>query len=210
MPRRPIRVPLHRACAQRLKFPTPGTPRTPDGKPNLAAAVPRAPDGKPDLAGVWMHEITTVAEVRRLFGDGFEAAIKTNSIGMEIGTQHKYGFDFLVAADICTGVTGIPVAGFLSEPIKIVQAPRETMIFLYEAGNLHRQVFTDGRTLPKEFDLPAFLVTRSGIGRAIRSWGKPPASTIKPPSMGWAIRLAMRCVSRNGSTAATSDIRRSK
>src|SRR6202011_2700647 len=59
-------------------------------------------------------------------------------------------------ADICMHVIGIPVAGLLSEPIKIVQAPRETMI-LYEAGNLHRQVFTDGRKLPKEFDLPAFL-----------------------------------------------------
>ena len=30
------------------------------------------------------------------------------------------------------------------------QAPRLTVI-LYELGNLHRQVFTDGRALPKEF-----------------------------------------------------------
>jgi hypothetical protein len=164
--------------AQWLNFPPPGTPRTPDGMPNLAAPVPRAPDGKPDLTGVWMHEITTVAEVRRLFGDRFEAAIKANSIGMEIGTQHKYSFDIFVdfkpgdsplrpgvklnrprnvdPADLCMGVVGIPNADFLSEPIKIVQAPRETMI-LYEVGNLHRQVFADGRQLPKEFDLPAFL-----------------------------------------------------
>ncbi len=63
------------AQAQWLNYPTPGTPRTRDGKPDLAAPVPRAPDGKPDLTGVWMHEITTVAEVRRLFGDRFEAAI---------------------------------------------------------------------------------------------------------------------------------------
>src|SRR5256885_12619415 len=28
-------------------------PRTPDGKPNLAAPAPRLPDGKPDLSGVW-------------------------------------------------------------------------------------------------------------------------------------------------------------
>src|SRR6266851_2293462 len=28
---------------------------------------------------------------------------------------------------------------------------------LYEVDNLHRQIFTDGRKLPKEFDLPAFL-----------------------------------------------------
>jgi len=59
-------------------------------------------------------------------------------------------------ADICMRVAGIPVADFLSEPIKIVQAPRETMI-LYEVGNLHRQIFAAGRTLPKEFDFPAFL-----------------------------------------------------
>jgi len=166
------------AHAQWLNFPSPGTPRTPDGKPNLAAPAPRAPDGKPDLTGVWMHEITSVAEVRRLFGNRFEDAIKVNSLGMEIGTQHKYNFDILLdfkpdesplrpgvklmrprnvdPADICAHVIGIPVAGLLSEPVKIVQAPRETMI-LYEVDNLHRQVFTDGRTLPKEFDLPAFL-----------------------------------------------------
>src|SRR5215472_5146701 len=84
------------AYAQWLNYLPPGTPRTPDGKPNLTAPAPRAPDGKPDLTGVWMHEITTVAEVRRLFGKRFDAAIETNSIGMEIGTQHKYNFDILV------------------------------------------------------------------------------------------------------------------
>ena len=174
------------APAQWLNYRTPGTPRTPDGKPNLAAPAPRAPDGKPDLTGVWMHEITTVAEVRRLFGNRFEDAIKVNAIQMEIGTQHKYDFDILVdlrsdeslvrpetreimrrrAADrdpakVCMGVRGIPGAGLLSEPIKIVQAPRETMI-LYEVGNLHRQIFADGRSLPKEFDFPAFLGYSAG------------------------------------------------
>jgi hypothetical protein len=29
-------------------------------------------------------------------------------------------------------------------------------VVLYEAGNLYRQLHTDGRQLPKEFDLPAF------------------------------------------------------
>lgn len=49
-----------------------------------------------------------------------------------------------------------PQVGLLSEPLKIIQAPRETVV-LYEAGNLHRQVYTDGRDFPAEFDLPAFL-----------------------------------------------------
>src|SRR2546428_259687 len=39
--------------AQWLTQPTPGIPRTPDGKPNLAAPAPRTPDGKPDLSGLW-------------------------------------------------------------------------------------------------------------------------------------------------------------
>ena len=42
------------ASAQWLKYPTPGIPRTADGKPNLNAPVPKAPDGKPDLTGLWM------------------------------------------------------------------------------------------------------------------------------------------------------------
>src|SRR5580693_7092504 len=41
------------APAQWLNYPTPGTPRLPDGKPNLAAPTPRAADGKPDLSGIW-------------------------------------------------------------------------------------------------------------------------------------------------------------
>src|ERR1700693_5476684 len=82
--------------AQWLNFPTPGTPRTRDGKPNLTAPTPRALDGKPDLSGVWMHETTTVAEVKRLFGDRFDGEIAGSLPGMEIGTQHKYAFDILV------------------------------------------------------------------------------------------------------------------
>ena len=39
--------------AQWLDHRTPGTPRLPDGRPNLAAPAPRTADGKPDLSGVW-------------------------------------------------------------------------------------------------------------------------------------------------------------
>ncbi len=170
------------AYAQWLNFATPGTPRTPDGKPDLSAPVPHTADGKPDLSGVWMHEITTVEEVKRLFGHRLDENIQVGGIGMEIGTQHKYEFDILldfkpenspmrpeaaeymrrwaadrsVGRDVCIGIPGIPRADLLSEPIKIVQAPRLTII-LYEAGNSHRQIYTDGRALPKEFDLPAWL-----------------------------------------------------
>src|SRR2546430_577138 len=77
------------AHAQWLNYPTPGTPRTRDGKPNLEAPAPRAIDGKPDLSGVWMREITSVAEMKRLYGERIDDALKVDVPGMEIGTQHK-------------------------------------------------------------------------------------------------------------------------
>ena len=42
--------------AQWLEFPTPGIPRTADGKPNRMAPAPRTHDGKPDLSGLWEPE----------------------------------------------------------------------------------------------------------------------------------------------------------
>ena len=175
------------AQAQWLNYRTPGTPRTPDGNPNLIAPAPKALDRNPDLSGVWMHETTTPAEMKRLFGKMIEQAIAVDVPGMEIGTQHKYAFDILVdqkpeegllrpaaveklrqnaaainlngcpaaGSTLGAGAPPFPLVGLLSEPIQIVQAPHMTMV-LYEAGNLHRQLHTDGRQLPNEFDLPAF------------------------------------------------------
>ena len=41
------------AAAQWLDRATPGIPRTPDGKPNLAAPAPRSPNGTIDFSGIW-------------------------------------------------------------------------------------------------------------------------------------------------------------
>ncbi len=170
--------------AQWLDFPTPGIPRTPDGKPNLSAPAPRTADGKPDLSGVWMHERTSVAEMRRLYGAAIEEAIAVGVPGMEIGTQNKYFLNILIdfkpedsplrpeavkimrefgsgSPNPCAQFIGFPMAGLLSEPIKLIQSPRVTAV-LYEVNNLHRQIFTDGRVLPKEFDLPAYLGYSAG------------------------------------------------
>src|ERR1700704_5734164 len=61
-------------AAQWVNYPTPGTPRMPDGKPNLTAPVPRTPDGKPDLSGIW----TTPSGrwLNNLAADGVEVPFK--------------------------------------------------------------------------------------------------------------------------------------
>lgn len=176
------------ADAQWLNFVPPETPLTPDGEPDLSAPTPRTADGKPDLSGVWTHERTPLAEMRRLYGDArIDDALKGQLLGMEIGMVHKYGLDILVdfepgevelrpegeelmqrrlaerdPARLCRFFEfGFPGLGLFAAPIKIVQAPRETVI-LYEGGGLHRQIFSDGRELPTEVNLPAFLGYSTG------------------------------------------------
>jgi hypothetical protein len=164
------------APAQWLNFPTPGTPRTRDGKPNLAAPAPRAANGKPELSGVWHVQPTPMAEMKRLFGERADA---TDVPGMELDTISKYGLNILqdfkpedaplrpaavetmhqrAGSDLTSARClpfGIPLNSMLSEPVKILQSPRLIAI-LYEADDKYRQIYTDGRTLPKEFDQPAW------------------------------------------------------
>jgi len=118
-----------------------------------------------------------MAEMKRLLGDRADA---TDVLGMELDTISKYGINILqdfkaeewpirpAAAQIMRGRTGadfpsthclplgVPLASLLSEPIKIVQSPKLIAI-LYEADDKHRQIYTDGRVLPKQFDQPAWL-----------------------------------------------------
>src|SRR5215467_13644301 len=171
--------------AQWVNYKTPGVPRTADGKPKLDAPAPRGLDGHPDLTGTWMHEPTSVEEVRRIIGSArTDEGLKTNSPGMELGTQHKYLFNILAdfkpedsplrpesakrlqelaaalpseaLCSVSSLPVGFPMLGLLSEPIKIVQAPRITMI-VYEVGGHNRQIHSDGRKLPAEFNLPAYF-----------------------------------------------------
>jgi hypothetical protein len=180
--RLPLMFALLAACApaQWLNYPSPGTPRTSDGKPNLTAPAPRAANRKPDLSGVWMHQRTPLAEMKRLFGDNVGA---TSVPGMEVETVSKYAVNILLdfkpedspmrpeAAEIfhrrATGheergtclPVGVPLGTLLSEPFKIVQSPRLIAV-LFE--DTHRQIYTDGRALPKEFEQPSWLGYSTG------------------------------------------------
>lgn len=203
--------------AQWLDFRVPGTPRLKDGTPNLSAPAPRALDGHPDLSGVWMHEYTTHAEMKRLFGESADIEDKVSGAGMERDTISKYGIDILAdffpnhaallkpetaammqrrgrgpqfgdapagggaqggpggpprgdapsggGPVLCSGATGIPQAGLLTEPFKIIQSPQLTAI-LYESDDTHRQIYTDGRSLPLEYTFPAYM------GYSVGHWEK--------------------------------------
>jgi hypothetical protein len=167
--------------AQWLNYPAPGTPRTKDGKPNLTAPAPRAADGKPNLSGVWLHQPTSIAEWRRLLGsDRVDTAIKRSVPGMELDTVSKYSVNIFLdfrpeevpmrpeAAEIlrrragtpaapgnCLPM-GIPLAMLSSDPDKVVQSPG-LIVIMYEADGTHRQIYTDGRGLPKEVVQPSWL-----------------------------------------------------
>src|SRR2546422_8419721 len=61
-------------AAQWLNRPTPGLPRTADGKPNLKAPAPRTADGKPDLSGIW--KTPTGKYLANLAADGIEVPMQ--------------------------------------------------------------------------------------------------------------------------------------
>jgi hypothetical protein len=159
------------APGQWLNYPTPGTPRTADGKPNLSAKAPRAADGKPDLSGVWRTAYDSAEANERLFGPGVKAFIEP---GDDPSRFSKYFLDILVdfpsdakpirpaAAELFRQNAvkksrsssaqclpqGLPRTDINSyAPFKILQTPGVIAV-LYEVDNTHRQIYTDGRPLP--------------------------------------------------------------
>jgi hypothetical protein len=173
------------AHAQWLNYPTPGVARTRDGRPDLAAPAPRAADGKPDISGVWHVQPISLAEWKRILGDRFEAEFRVRTIGMELENISPYGINIFTdfkpeeaplrpaAAEIlrrrvpaefpatsCLPV-GIPANALFAEPNKIVQSAR-LIVILYEIDGTQRQIYTDGRELPKEVAQPSWLGYSAG------------------------------------------------
>ena len=79
--------------AQWPSYPTPGVPRTPDGKPNLSAPTPKTADGKPDLTGIWQ-----IARDRAPATTTAAAAPKGQATNADIFTGLKSNDDFLAVA----------------------------------------------------------------------------------------------------------------
>jgi len=138
------------AAAQWLNYPTPGIPRLPDGKPNLAAPAPRTVDGKPDLSGIWRG-------AGPLYRFNIAQDLKPEDIqpwaeALFLERVRDSRKDSPLAK--CLPVS-VPFHNFFNLT-RIVQTPA-LMVILYESPNSpHRTVFTDGRDLPKDPN-PSFL-----------------------------------------------------
>ncbi|MEP6961357.1 MAG: hypothetical protein ABI995_04725 [Acidobacteriota bacterium] len=146
------------AGAQFIGYPTPGVPRNKDGSPNLAAPAPRTPDRKPDLSGLWDNNPTpcTIAV------DCPDKAAIPEFVNLGLSIPGGLPYQPWAAAllqqrltrpndDPITRCQPADVFRLLTfpPPRKIIQLPG-LLIVLTERDVTYRQIFLDGRPLPKD------------------------------------------------------------
>jgi len=161
------------AQGQWLNQPTPGAPRMPDGKVNMAGPAPRV-NGKPDLSGIWqaqaeprgpglygLGESPNSKYFRDILADFKPSEQPLTPMGAEILRQHSLGGGTASPGLNCLP-DGVPHADLLPEPFKIIQAP-SVIVMLYEVETTFRQIFTDGR---KQLTDPA----PSWMGYSVGQW----------------------------------------
>ena len=135
--------------AQWLNHPTPGMPRTPDGKPNLSAPAPRSADGHADLSGLWGMNPGSYGNIAvdlkpEDVQPWADALFKQR--GANFGRDNPTQFDCLPQG---------PHANlYAPEMEKFIQTPGVLVILIEDLT--YRQVFLDGRELPKDPD-PSFM-----------------------------------------------------
>jgi hypothetical protein len=149
------------AAAQWPNHPTRNVPRTADGKPNLEAPPPRTADGKVDLSGVWRGggaaagrgaapaspTDVPVAAFRDI-GAAFKDGLPLTPYGAEVLKTRRAGNskDNPEAHCLPMGIVQFHTQG---APRRFVQTP-DLLVVLYEASMGQRQIFTDGRAVPKQ------------------------------------------------------------
>src|SRR5207237_930156 len=135
---------------QWLDFPTPGIPRTVEGKPNLKAPAPRTADGKPDLSGLWQPEQNPYRF--NIVQDPKDENIFSPAAQKIFQDRVK---DFR-RADPVTNCLPTGPSEVFNVMFRIMQTPVLATI-LYESGTgRYRQIYMDGRKLPDD-PLPTWL-----------------------------------------------------
>ena len=126
-------------AAQWLKHPTPGIPRTADGKPNLTAPTPRTADGKPDLSGLWQR--ISLKYERNVAADLKPGEIQPWAEALVQQRAEDLQKDHMSVQCLPWG----PSYSNSSRTAKIVQTPG--LILMLDEDLTYRQIFMDGRAL---------------------------------------------------------------
>ena len=145
-----LSVTLGPVSAQWLHYPTPGIPRTRDGKPNLSAPAPITPDGKPDLSGIWSAADNKY--LQNLAADGVEVPLQPWAAALFKQRSENLGKGRPSEHCLTHGVTDFDALG---AGWKLIQTP-SVIVILYEAYNHYRQILMDGRPLPEPTQ-PAYM-----------------------------------------------------
>jgi hypothetical protein len=135
------------ARAQWDPYPWKRVPRTADGKVDMNAPAPRTTYGKPDLSGFWMPE-DPVKYLLNLAAD-----MKQEDIPLKPKAKEIYDARIANNGKDHPGVSclpsGIPEKDNIPDGLKLVQTEDLTLL-LHESRTIYRQIFSDGRPLPKD------------------------------------------------------------
>jgi len=129
-------------AAQWVNRPTPGIPRTPDGKPNLTAPAPRTADGKPDLSGIWQR--VSLKYERNIASDLKPGEIPPWAQDLVRQRAENLQKDHMSVQCLPWG----PSYSNSARKAKIVQTPG--LMLMLDEDLTYRQIFTDGRALETE------------------------------------------------------------
>ena len=145
-------------AGQWIDYPAPGIARTASGKPDLTAPVPHMSDGMPDLSGIWQAD--SVAEVPKgangetlpkyfldITRDLAPADVPFQPWAAALYQQRRENFAKDDPISRCLPL-GVPRTDADAVPLKIIQT-RNLIAILQEGDASFRQIFLDGRPLPK-------------------------------------------------------------
>lgn len=135
------------AHAQWLNYPSKNAPRTKEGKPDLSAPAPRTTDGNVDITGIWLanglkYLINIASDLKPE-----EVPFQPWAAALYKERRETLGRDD--PNNLCLP-SGTPEKEAVTSPFKIMQFPGE-MLILYESRTIYREIFTDRRTMPKDF-----------------------------------------------------------
>jgi hypothetical protein len=137
-----------------------GVPKLKDGKPNMTAPAPKA-NGKPDFTGVWWSKSpfdeNDQSDARQAAGlppfINIAAPLPPTAPpmrpeGLRLFGERAQGLGKDLPLTKCLP-TSVPMGYLIPVPTKFIHTP-DVLAMLFEETNSFRQIFLDGRPLPKE------------------------------------------------------------